>query len=457
MPSAPFTGPTPEARRYAIKQLAVRAGVQPDFLATWTIQVGPLDTVVTIASKRIRFPHALPEFWRQFPGRDIPVARLTWMAPPAAELAALVPDFVVPFADDTGPLFRGAGEAEIQCSVDLPAAALLTLCRFEEELVSKRDQHGRFPAAHSVAIRHEFVTRPIVDEYGLALEQALRRLLPAWTAAPRKLQVKLSHDIDQVGIPYRPRQAMGHALRRRRPLATTRDLLSPLTGMRPFYLDCVLGTVALSRKYALDSACYWKASRPGPNDSGYDPGHPQVLKVMRKLADQGVEQGVHPGYDTFGAPERLHEEVETLRHAIGQQRLGGRQHYLRWTPATWVHWEQCGLAYDSTVGFAERIGFRAGTCLPYQPWLLTENREARLLEIPLIVMDATLTGYMQLTEEQRVAQIADLIRRCELVGGVFTLLWHNDSLFDPECSATYPRLLQKLAGSPRFDWQNTVL
>ena len=45
----------------------------------------------------------------------------------------------------------------------------------------------------------------------------------------------------------------------------------------------------------------------------------------------------------------------------------------------WALWEGCGLAYDSTLGYADRTGFRAGTCFPYRPWLLDAAREARCL------------------------------------------------------------------------------
>jgi hypothetical protein len=132
--------------------------------------------------------------------------------------------------------------------------------------------------------------------------------------------------------------------------------------------------------------------------------------------------------------------------------IGGRQHYLRWSPTTWEHWEACGVGYDSTVGYADQIGFRAGTCIPYKPWLLGPAREAHLLEIPLIVMDATVATYMSIPEEEQLDRITTLIDKCRLVGGVFTLLWHNASLLEPCYGNTYIQLLDLLAGAKRFAW-----
>ena len=113
------------------------------------------------------------------------------------------------------------------------------------------------------------------------------------------------------------------------------------------------------------------------------------------------------------------------------------------------------MAYDSTVGYADRIGFRAGTCVPYQPWLLDLGREARLLEIPLTVMDVTVAGVTDAPEAQ-FEDIMGIIAKCRLVGGVFTLLWHNKSLMDPRYSDTYFRLINHLSGAKRFAWEDEV-
>jgi hypothetical protein len=152
----------------------------------------------------------------------------------------------------------------------------------------------------------------------------------------------------------------------------------------------------------------------------------------------------------------LRREVSALREVLGDRPLGGRQHYLRWCPETWIHWETSGLSYDSTLGFADRIGFRAGTCIPYRPWLFQLNRPADLLEIPLLAMDATLLVYMKLGEEESVRQVHDLIRRCRAVGGVFTLVWHNNHILDPKCLSLYMRILSLLDSASPYDWQTEV-
>jgi hypothetical protein len=402
------------------------------------------------------------------------------MRPPNGLARTLVPDFVVPFTKPNGyagrPLFYAADSRTVECTVDLLASIVLTLARYEEVMTPARDAHGRFTAAASTALRESFLTRPIVDEHGLAFEQALICLVPGWQPSERRLRVKLSHDTDDVGgfcclnaglkgtrlrspvrvlwmaVPFNGRYAVQTVTQRRDPVGLLTHLWGCVVGKVPSCLDLLGKVVAMSRERNLDSAVYWKAGPLNRYDSGYDPRRPKLQKVIHGLLAQGVEMGVHPGYETFMAPEKLAAEVGILREALGEHALGGRQHYLRWRPETWLHWEHCGLAYDSTLSFADHYGFRAGTCLPYRPWLLAHNRESRLLEIPLVIMDGTLTA-MGLSEEQGFQAVKDCSERCRLVGGVFTFLCHNSSFLNPGYSEFYKKALNLLAGNARFDWK----
>jgi len=451
---------TYEGRLYAIRELARRAGVQESMFRSWRIECGSKWTTVYVeygSDKCVRFASAPSTDGMPPSNLRLEVVHCEWTYPPNDRLRDLIPDFVVPgFSVDTGrkaPLFRQVSSSCFECSQDLLLATLVTLSRFEETVVPDRDVHGRFESSRSLALRGGFLNRPIVDELGLGLEQVLCFLMPSWAPEPRRLRVKLSHDIDFVGIPFRLRSSIGHVIRRYNPSAAFRDLFAVVANSNPTYLESVRRVVQPSLDRRLDSAVYWKASRHGQFDSGYDPCHTLVRRMISWLSERGVECGVHPGYETFQSRELLSEEVGVLRSAIGQDQLGGRQHYLRWSPETWLDWEACALSYDSSVGFADHVGFRAGTCFPYRPWLLKENREADLLEIPLIVMDCTLLDYMNLSSEQSLEIVGECVERCRAVGGVFTLLWHNSTLIEPAYKRLYLPILDNLTGADTFDWK----
>jgi hypothetical protein len=449
---------TPQARRYALWELARRAGVSVETFRTWAIRQDSNGTLLELSSnpsKQIFFPNATPELLRKIAANHGSTVRREWLFDSPAELKKLVPNFVVPFADGgqgTGPLFVATNRDRIECSVDLLLAALLVLSRWEEAITTEHDSHGRFCAKQSVAFKDHFLERPIVDEYGLAFEQAVKFLHPGWRPANRKLRAKLSHDADHVGIPFQGKSVL-RQIAHRDPKNTWRELWAWLPSCDPVDLCALREIVSLTREHKLDSAVYWMASAPSLRDSGYDPRHHKVRRVIDWLRGEGVESGVQPGYSTYRSPERLRREVNLLRDILGDGPLGGRQHYLRWCVDTWIHWEMCGLAYDSTLSYADHIGFRCGTCVPYQPWLLSLNRAADLLEIPLLVMDRTLLGYMNLTEETSVEAVRRCLDRCRAVGGVFTMVWHNNTLLEPNYRSLYMKLLHILEGAESCVWK----
>ncbi|HWH60033.1 MAG TPA: polysaccharide deacetylase family protein [Terriglobales bacterium] len=453
---------TRQARIYALWELSRRAGIRREQFDRWTIDTGPQSTVIWIdgvSPKKVSFPLASAAFWKKVSSRQVEVVRASWMFSSAEGWVEAIPDFVVPFSTCPAhgmPLFQAINLTHVSCSVDLLTSILLTLSRYEEAVSEKRDNHGRFSAVGSLAAEHRFLDRPIIDEYGLAFQQALTYLMPGWAPPARELRVKLSHDIDQVGMPFRLRPVLGHTLARRNPGATLRDITSVLGAAEPSYLKCVRTICKLSMERGLDSALYWKSPPASDNDTGYSLHESRTQNVIHWARGQGIEMGAHPGYYTYGSPEKLKAEFDYIRCAVGESLIGGRQHYLRWSPTTWEHWEACGVGYDSTVGYADQIGFRAGTCIPYKPWLLGPGREAHLLEIPLIVMDATVATYMSIPEEKQLDRITPLIDKCRLVGGVFTLLWHNASLLEPGYGNTYIQLLDLLAGAKRFAWEDEL-
>ncbi|MBE0440392.1 MAG: hypothetical protein IBX57_11690, partial [Gammaproteobacteria bacterium] len=136
----------------------------------------------------------------------------------------------------------------------------------------------------------------------------------------------------------------------------------------------------------------------------------------------------------FQQPELIKQEADRLKRicaeeGIKQSQWGGRMHYLRWEqPITLRAWEDAGMSYDSTLGYADRPGFRCGTCHEYPAFDPAAQEQLSLRIRPLVVMECTVIDdrYMGLG----VGDLAEdkfriLKSRCEKVKGTYTLLWHN--------------------------------
>lgn len=355
----------------------------------------------------------------------------------------------VPDGRNAGPVIR-CDDRSAHTDLDLVSATFQLLTRMEEDETSERDAHGRFPASASKLVRAGCLHRPVVDEWALALEASLRTMLPGLPRQERTFRVHLSHDIDHAGSPVRARVLAKHVVRRRRLSLAFRDLLAWTGSICPTDGAAAVAIVEENRRRAMRSSVYWKFSGRGPLDSGYRLQSRPLRSLPGMLNGEDIEFGLHPGYETYRDSDALRREVERFVEFFGIPPRGGRQHYLRWDTSTWDLWEDFGFAYDATVGFADAPGFRAGTCIPYRPWSTRRRRELNLFEVPLIVMDAAILDGPVDELDQRVANARLLIDACQQVGGVFSMLWHNDRFIDDVDRLVYRRMLDELSGSASF-------
>ncbi len=160
-----------------------------------------------------------------------------------------------------------------------------------------------------------------------------------------------------------------------------------------------------------------------------------------QLNTRGFEIGLH-GIDAWHDPQKARKEFERIADITGQTSMGVRMHWLYYDQNSPAVLENAGFDYDSTVGYNNAIGYRAGTAQVYKP-----IGAERLLEIPLHIQDSALfyPGRMALTDSQAWELAGKVLNATQDHGGVITILWHTRSL-SPErlWGDFYLRLLDEL-------------
>jgi hypothetical protein len=329
-----------------------------------------------------------------------------------------------PVLADDGMLDFGDGAR------DLVASAFWHLSRYEER-GGARDEHGRFPAAAALADPE----RPAVD----SLLRVFREHVGDRGATP--FTVALTHDVD---IPWRwsrPQALRGAAARARAAARErrTRDVVAEAAGLAAAPVRRLTRTdpnwsyeriAAIERAHGGRSTYFVMAGHGHPAD-GPDPAAYDRLRpaIVAQIAAQGDEVGLHPSYLTSGRPQLLATERERLEALTGARVPGVRFHYLRHdTHATLPELDGLGFAYDSSQGYGDAIGLRAGFSFPYRPFHLAERRPLDLVELPMAVMDATLAEprYLGLEPRAGLDRTLRLLERVADVGGTVAILWHTD-------------------------------
>ena len=342
------------------------------------------------------------------------------------------------------PILYGAVAADAgaeRLEIDVFGSAFFMLTRYEELAIADRDSYGRFPASASIASRAGFLGTPVVDAYVELLWEALQRTWPGLQRRPRAFEVVLTHDVDDplATLDHGPRdvarQLGGDLVRRRDPRLAARRARS-LLGDRSLDPNNTFDfLMSVSERHELRSAFYFLAHRDDrPRVGAYLFEDPWVRSLIGRIGRRGHEVGLHPSLCTYRDAARTSEELARLlrvaeAEGVRQDEWGGRQHFLRWTnPETWRNWEAAGLDYDSTLAYAESVGFRTGTCHPYRVFDLRERRPLRLREMPFQIMDVTLLSSMALTLDAARAAVMEIAAECRRYGGCLGILWHNNTL-----------------------------
>jgi len=114
-------------------------------------------------------------------------------------------------------------------------------------------------------------------------------------------------------------------------------------------------------------------------------------KLAKLLQNEGWEIGLHGSINSYQDQDLLSREKDLLIKNTSCSIQGIRQHYLRLDIyKTWQIHENLGFSYDTTLGFNERIGFRAGIAFPFEPYNFQTERKFNLLELPMTIMDGSL-------------------------------------------------------------------
>jgi hypothetical protein len=126
--------------------------------------------------------------------------------------------------------------------------------------------------------------------------------------------------------------------------------------------------------------------------------------------------------------QKMAESVKRFSTQLGFKPRGVREHYLKFEfGKTWEIMDASRFEYDTTVGLNDRLGFKLGLATPFHPPDSGWN-PLRLLELPLTLMDTTLWGYLKKDEESGMAEIQAMVDKVRGVGGLFTLLWHQEAV-----------------------------
>ena len=344
------------------------------------------------------------------------------------------------------PLIEKRG-ADTYIHYDILGLTYWMLARIEEIGRTDLDNHDRFPATSSHAYKHGYLDRPLVGEWLHVLGQVIERQWVGVALRKQESKIFVTCDLDspyeaRVNLARLPRKVAGDLLKRRSVGMAVGSIARGFRNQEPSsandsHLAAIDWMMDVNERAGNRVAFYFITDRNHRLDAHYRMDEPVIRQLLRRIHDRGHEIGLHPSYTSYADSERIVKEANILRSAMGaegirQPEIGGRQHFLRWSsPLTARNWVAAGLQYDSTLSYADRAGFRCGTCQEFQMFDPVHDRALVLRQRPLVLMECSVIAdrYMGLGYSDEAFAVSHGFKStCKKVGGIFTFLWHNSTL-----------------------------
>jgi len=356
------------------------------------------------------------------------------------------------------------------------------LGREEEYQDERRDQWQCYSGAYTRLADIGLLDRPLVNLQAQSLERAIERHAasrgaqlerePRWPNGAR-FAVALSHDVDDVTLrSFRSsmrllRQARGPASYAFRAglSGLKRALLRAPGSPDPYWT--FERWMTEEERHGFRSTFYF-CPEPAQRHEydplyrlgdvlGYDGRRITVTDLIADMTRRGHEVGLHGSYQSYRDARELARQREAIAAATpagGDAVRGIRQHFLRFdVRTTWAAQAEAGFTYDSTLGYNEAIGFRAGIAAPFVPWDAGGRIPHRLWEAPLTAMDGALFRTLGLGGEAAADRVRAHLETVEAAGGLAVLLWHPNATYTarfPGWWDCYARTLAWLEGRPAY-------
>jgi len=348
---------------------------------------------------------------------------------------------------------------------DLLKSAFYLLSGYQETLDNVSDNMGRYRYKNSIQHKLGVITMPLVNYYFEIIIEGLQEyaMFHGLTLKRKRLfdsfGFMLTHDVDRVDY-YHWRETVLKAMQ--------------LVGLKPSdykdkklllkaTLEAVLPTFfpgykkdpwwnfdelrQIEKKLDIRSVWYFLNRDGSSHDAKYILEENRIKKLIYKLISHKCEIGLHGSIKTSNSLNDLNLAKERLQNITKNEVVGTRQHFLKLSyPSTLLIQQECGLKYDSTLGFAEHEGFRNSYCYPFHPYDFENDTMMTIWEFPLAIMDTTLFGYRGLNNREIIDSSKVIIEEVKQFGGLLVLLWHNCNFNEyqhPGITDTYKVLLEQ--------------
>lgn len=345
------------------------------------------------------------------------------------------------------PCFFGDGEGEGDIPFDIFSASFYMLSRYEEYLPHEKDEFGRFPAKESLAFKNDFLHRPVVDLWAYRFKDALENHFTELVVPGRKFGVKNVLSVAEL-YKYNKKGLMRNIggglrdffqLRFKEVFERVRTQIFWAKDPYDVYDDLL----KISKQHKIKWNFLFQLSDYSMYNKNIGYNRKVYHAMIKSMGDYG-KIGLLVGYEAVHDLKTLRKEKRRWENIANQElEMAMTNDHGVNLPDLYNNYDSIEIGNDFSMGFPEKIGFRAGTCTPYLYYELNLERIS-----PLIIQPTVFNSEAFLPKSFfEVKTVLDRIKaEVEHVEGQFIMVFKNTDFAEGQRQEKILQILDKMNG-----------
>lgn len=310
---------------------------------------------------------------------------------------------------------------------DIFAASFYLLSRYEEYLPHVKDDFGRFTAKESLAYKHRFLNQPVVDIWAYKLRDVLKERFSEFDFPNRSYKIQPVIDVP-----------MAYYFRKKGFLRTIGGTLadigrfrfkqlyqrySVLMGFKRDPYDTFKWIITKQKQSQFKFMVLFLIGDFSTYDKNISINKKEFVSLIKSVADY-CNVGIKASYFALEDISILKKEKLKMETIVNRDLKGVRHSFSKLNlPQSYRNLVELEIHQDFTMGYIDTLGFRAGTCTPFQYYDLDFEVQTPLQINPYHCLDFALLKYQ--SELDKKEHLLKLIKEVKEVNGTFTPVFHN--------------------------------
>ncbi|WP_299364668.1 polysaccharide deacetylase family protein [Winogradskyella sp.] len=317
---------------------------------------------------------------------------------------------------------------------DIFAASFYLLSRYEEYLPHVKDDYGRFMAKESLAFKHRFLNQPIVDIWAYKLQNVLKKRFPDFVFSERSYKVQPVIDVPMAYY-FRKKgllRTIGGTFSDigRLRLRQLYQRYSVLMGFKRDPYDTFKWIITKQKLCDFKFMVFFLIGDYSTYDKNISTNKKEFVSLIKSVADYS-DVGLKASYFALEDISVLKKEKLKMETIINSELKAVRHSFSKLNlPKSYRNLIELEINQDFSMGYVDTLGFRAGTCTPFQWYDLDYEVQTPLKINPYHCLDFALLKYdSQLDKSEHLQK---LINHIKAVNGTFVPIFHNYTFADIE-------------------------